>query len=102
MNLIAYLLILAAAFVVSLWVSRPFNQPQPASVKPGKQAYIDDVEALESEHQRLLDALQELDFDHAQGKLDEVDYAEQRSGLLQSGAGVLKQIDDHNHIRENK
>jgi hypothetical protein len=92
MDTLALLIILAAAFGISLWVSRPFNQPQTV---PGKAqtrrplAY----EALEGEHQRLLDALQELDFDYAQGKLNEEDYAAQRLGLLQAGAAVLKQMD---------
>ena len=95
MNWIAYLLILVAAFAVSMWVSRPFNHPQPAAGKPSKSDQAaDKLESLEREHQRLLDALQELEVDHAQGKLDETDYAEQRGGLLQSGAAVLRQMDE--------
>ena len=50
-------------------------------------------DSLEGEHQRLLDALQELDFDHAQGKLTEEDYSTQRVGLLQAGAAVLRQME---------
>ena len=58
MNWIAYLLILVAAFAVSMWVSRPFNHPQPAAGKPSKSDQAaDKLDSLESEHQRLLDAL---------------------------------------------
>jgi hypothetical protein len=98
MNLIAYLIILAAAFVVSLWVSRPFNHPQSAAETAAKRVKSENMTTLEGEHQRLLDALQELDFDHTQGKLDEAGYAEQRSGLLQAGAAVLKQMDDQSRV----
>ena len=93
MELFSFIIILAAAFIISLWVSRPFNHSQVEAGKKDKNNLFI-AAALEGEHQRLLDALQELDFDHAQGKLIEEDYAAQRLGLLQAGAAVLKQMDE--------
>jgi len=93
MDTVALLIILAVAFGVSMWISMPFNQPKAAVIKLGITPRAVDG-ALEGEHQRLLDALQELDFDHAAGKLNEEDYAAQRLGLLQAGAAVLRQLDE--------
>jgi len=95
METIALLITLAAAFGISLWVSRPFNEAKPAQAhaQAEKRQPVRNV-SLEGEHQRLLDALQELDFDHAQGKLNEEDYAGQRVSLLQAGAVVLRRMDE--------
>jgi hypothetical protein len=93
MDTLALIIILAAAFGISLWVSRPFNQPEKAS-QTAKTRRPEVNASLEGEHQRLLDALQELDFDHTQAKLNEEDYAAQRLVLLQSGADVLRRMDE--------
>ena len=91
MDLISMLIILGAAFGISLWVSRPLNNPHPEleNTPPALE------DPLQGEYQRLLGALQELDFDHAQDKLAEADYAAQRAGLLQSAAELLKQMEEH-------
>jgi len=38
--------------------------------------------------------LQELDFDHALGKIPAEDYPQQRSDLLTRSAGVIKSLDE--------
>jgi NADH pyrophosphatase NudC (nudix superfamily) len=46
-----------------------------------------------AERDRVINSLQELDFDFKLGKIPEEDYPVQRTGLLQRGAEILKQID---------
>jgi hypothetical protein len=48
---------------------------------------------LLAERDRLLTALQELEFDHNLGKVPEEDYPEQRAALVKSTAEVLRQLD---------
>lgn len=52
-----------------------------------------EVSALMAERDRLINALQELDFDYALGKIPEEDYPAQRAVLLQQGAEVLRELD---------
>ena len=43
---------------------------------------------------RIINALQELDFDHNLDKIPAEDYPAQRAALLQKGADVLRQLDE--------
>jgi hypothetical protein len=47
-----------------------------------------------AERDRVINALQELDFDFKLGKIPEEDYPVQRAELLQMGTGILKKLDD--------
>ena len=51
------------------------------------------MSSLLAERERLLNALQELDFDFQLGKIPEEDYPVQRADLLHKGADVLKKLD---------
>jgi hypothetical protein len=46
-----------------------------------------------AERDRVINSLQELDFDFKLGKIPEDDYPIQRSTLLQKGADILRKID---------
>jgi hypothetical protein len=46
-----------------------------------------------AERDRMINSLQELDFDFKLGKIPEEDYPVQRSTLLQKGADILRKID---------
>jgi hypothetical protein len=46
-----------------------------------------------AERDRVINSLQELDFDFKLGKVPDEDYPAQRAGLLQRGADILRQID---------
>jgi hypothetical protein len=46
-----------------------------------------------AERDRVINSLQELDFDFKLGKIPEDDYPMQRANLLQKGAEILKKID---------
>lgn len=93
MDLGSFLLILALLILVGLVVSRPFYErkllARPATSTPDDHEYS----ALMAERDRLLGALQELDFDYALGKIPEEDYPAQRAQLLQRGAEILRSLD---------
>jgi NADH pyrophosphatase NudC (nudix superfamily) len=46
-----------------------------------------------AERDRVINSLQELDFDFKLGKIPEEDYPTQRTSLLQKGADLLRKID---------
>ncbi|NLG96154.1 MAG: zinc ribbon domain-containing protein [Chloroflexi bacterium] len=90
-------LILALALLVALFVARPF-------LFRGAQTGKEDVQhareqdhlrsSLLAERDRVLTALQELDFDYSMGKIPEEDYPEQRAELMTRGAAVLRRLDE--------
>lgn len=82
-------LFLGLLLLVGLFISRPLFERSPAAVNQDEH----ELSALLAERERLLDALQELDFDHSLGKIPETEYPAQRTALLQSGAEVLRQLD---------
>ncbi|NLG72392.1 MAG: zinc ribbon domain-containing protein [Chloroflexi bacterium] len=93
MDLGSLFLILALLILVGLVISRPFYErklfARPAAITPDDHEYS----ALMAERDRLLGALQELDFDYALGKIPEEDYPAQRAQLLQRGAEILRSLD---------
>ncbi len=93
MDLGSIFLVLALLTLVGLFISRPFFE-QKEVVQGGEMDSLDHQRsALLAERDRILNALQELDFDHALGKIPEEDYPNQRARLLQGGADVLRQLD---------
>ena len=96
MELGAFFLILALAVLVGLFVSRPFVNPQ-IEEQPVADLSADQLShkrsSLLAERDRLLNALQELDFDHGLGKIPAEDYQPQRIILLQRAANVLRELD---------
>lgn len=52
------------------------------------------VSSLLAERDRVLRALQELEFDYSLGKIPEEDYPVQRQFLLKKGAEVIKTLDE--------
>ena len=53
-----------------------------------------ELSTLMAEHDRVLNSLQELDFDFKLGKIPSEDYPSQRANLLQKGADILKKLDE--------
>ena len=88
MDIGSILLGLALVLVVAFIIAQPLlaggarreRQPGPA-------------DQLRAEHERVLTQLRDLDFDHATGKINAEDYAEQRALLVAQGVSVLKQLD---------
>jgi len=58
--------------------------------------------ALLAERDRILNSLQELDFDHTLGKIPEGVYPSQRKEMLQRGATILQKIDEYHGEREGE
>lgn len=82
-------LALALLLVVALYVGRPLLERRSVSVSEQDR----EVSALLAERDRILDALQELDFDHALGKIPSDEYPAQRARLLKRGADALRDLD---------
>ena len=89
MDLGAILFLLALLIAVGLFLAAPLMRgarPRPLDESP-------EVSALLAERDRVINALQELDFDFKLGKVPEDDYPAQRTELLQRGASILKELD---------
>jgi hypothetical protein len=89
MDIGSILLILALLILVAVFVFRPVLERKSVLVSEEDQS----ESALLAERDRILDAIQELDFDHTMGKIPPDDYPGQRTQLLQRGADVLRQLD---------
>lgn len=92
MDFPSLLLTLALALIVAAFVMRPFVGLPPRA-RPRDETADDSSTDLLIERERLLNALQELDFDHALGKIADEDYAPQRAALVAEGVKVLKALD---------
>jgi hypothetical protein len=89
MDIGSIFLILGLLILVGLFISRPLIERTATSVTQEEH----ELSALLAERDRLLNALQELDFDYTLGKIPEEDYPAQRAVLLQRGADVLRKLD---------
>ncbi|HEX7973422.1 MAG TPA: zinc ribbon domain-containing protein [Anaerolineales bacterium] len=93
MDIGSILLILALLLLVVLFISRPFFERGSVTLAPQDATENHELSTLLAERDRILNALQELDFDHALGKIPEEDYPGQRAVLLQNGANTLRKLD---------
>jgi hypothetical protein len=92
MDIGSIFLILALLVLVIIFVSRPlFDRNRQISTDREEEH---ELSHLMAERDRILNALQELDFDHALGKIPDDDYPPQRAFLLQRGAQVLRSLDE--------
>ena len=83
-------LLLALFVLVGLFVARPFIENRRVSVASAEEHELSSVLA---ERDRLLNALQELDFDHTLGKIPAEDYPVMRATLLKDAADTLRRLD---------
>jgi hypothetical protein len=89
MELTAIFFALAILILVGIYLYSPFMERRARRVTQEEH----ELSALMAERDRVINSLQELDFDFRLGKIPEEDYPAQRAGLLQRGAEILKQID---------
>lgn len=96
MDIGSLFLILALAVAVGLFVSEPFFESPNRKSSPAQEA----AEAREhtrstllADEERVLDTLQELDFDNSLGKIPASEYQAQRSSLLKQGADIMCELD---------
>lgn len=86
----AIFLILALALLVGVYVAQPFLVRSRRKVVSAEEH---ELSGLMAERDRLITALQELDFDFTLGKIPSEDYPAMRAMLLQRGAEVLRKLD---------
>ena len=88
MSLSAIFLLIALFASVALIVVWPLiYSRETLTVQPSS------VISLETRHEAVLKAIRDLDFDYQTGKLVQVDYQNQRQGLVEQGVEILKEID---------
>lgn len=88
-------LLLALLILVVMFIARPLVDPVVAVISPEQELREHEISTLLAERDRILNAIQELDFDHALGKIPEEDYPTQRIRLLNRGAVVLQKLDEY-------
>lgn len=94
MDIGSIFLIFALLVLVAWYVSRPLFEQRPVSRAARAVSQAEhELSALLAERDRVLQMLQELDFDFTLGKIPEEDYPNQRNLLLQRGTEVLMQLD---------
>ena len=89
MQITAIFFTLAILVLVALYLYAPFMEKRARRVTEEEH----ELSALMAERDRVINSLQELDFDFKLGKIPEEDYPTQRTSLLQRGANILRQID---------
>lgn len=89
MELTAIFLSLAVLILVGIYLYTPFIERRARRITEEEH----ELSALMAERDRVINSLQELDFDHHLGKIPEEDYPTQRANLLQKGADILRKID---------
>jgi hypothetical protein len=89
MELSAIFFSLAVLILVGMYLYAPFMERRARRVTEEEH----ELSALMAERDRVINSLQELDFDFKLGKIPEDDYPTQRAGLLQKGADILRKID---------
>jgi hypothetical protein len=94
MDIGSLLLIFALGVLVVLFVARPlFERTRLDDLTPAAAAEDQEHSALLAERDRILTAIQELDFDHTLGKIPAEEYPAQRARLLHHGAEILRRLD---------
>ncbi len=89
MDLGSILIILTLVLLTVTFITRPLiEQKVVCGIEEDHR-----LSTLQAERDHVLDALQELDMDHAMGKVLLDDYQMQRGALLSRGANILKTID---------
>ncbi|RPI91663.1 MAG: zinc ribbon domain-containing protein [Chloroflexi bacterium] len=89
MELTAIFFSLAVLILVGIYLYAPFMERRARGVTEEEH----ELSALMAERDRVINSLQELDFDFKLGKVPEEDYPTQRASLLQKGADILRKID---------
>ena len=90
MDLGAILVLIALLVGVGLFLAAPLMRRGPG----GSSQATPEASSLLAERDRVINSLQELDFDFKLGKIPQEDYPSQRTVLLQRGAEILRRLDE--------
>jgi len=91
MDIGSILILLSILVLTGFFILRPLLEKQALGVSDEEQAFS----TLMAERDRILEALEELEFDYNLGKIPEADFPARRALLYQQGADILKQIDEY-------
>lgn len=91
MEIGALLITFSVAIVAGLFVARPFIEHRR---NPSIANSEHELSTLLANRDRLIEAIQELDFDNTLGKIPQDDYPSMRAVLLKRAASVMKQLDE--------
>ena len=101
MDLGAIFLLLTVVLLTAIFIFRPFwdktryqLETKKGSVDLDSDRMDHQISSLTAEKERLLSAIEEMEFDHETGKVTDDLFPEQRAELMQQAAGVLKQLHD--------
>lgn len=94
MDVGSLLIILALLIIIVTFIARPFIEKHPGMVVEVNRY---DSE-LRAERDQVLMNLQELDMDHAMGKIPTDVYQARRTSLVTRGAAILKKLDRLNGV----
>ena len=89
MDLGAILILLGLLIAVGWFLAAPLMR----GAHPRRFDESPEISTLLAERDRVINALQELDFDFKLGKVPEAGYPAQRADLVQRGASILRQLD---------
>ena len=89
MDIGSIFLILSILLLSSLYISQPLLGKRAIVVSDEEQEYS----KLLADRDRILNTLQDLDFDYILGKIPEERYPSERAELLQKGAIILQKMD---------
>ncbi|MCB0118874.1 MAG: zinc-ribbon domain-containing protein [Anaerolineales bacterium] len=90
MELGSVFLILAVLIIVGVYLYAPFM----SRTRHLSTDEMHEISALKAERDRIINSLQELDFDFKLGKIPAEDYPEQRAEMLKKGSDILRQLDE--------
>jgi hypothetical protein len=90
MELGSIFFILAVIVMTGMYLYAPFT----TRARRARINETHEVSALKAERDRVINSLQELDFDFNLGKIPAGEYPDQRAALLQKGADVLRKLDE--------
>jgi len=90
MEISSIFFILAVALMTGMYLYAPFTM----RTRRTRANESHEVSALKAERDRVINSLQELDFDFNLGKIPAGEYPDQRASLLQKGADILRKLDE--------
>lgn len=90
MDIVALFFTLAILVLVAMYLYAPLMRGYTRLIREEEH----ELSALMAERDRVINSLQELDFDFKLGKIPSDEYPMQRAHLLQKGADILQKIDE--------
>lgn len=85
----AFLILLAVLLLIGAYIAQPFFTHRSRRVTAEERRYS----TLMAEYERVLEVLQELDFDHRMGKIPADEYPRLRAELVKKGTRLLQELD---------